>query len=143
MRLLTLTGAAGSGKTRLALEVVGGSEGGGGGTMLVELARIADAGLVARTIADELGVKEGSGHSAREALLEYLRERRTLLLLDNFEHVLDGCSVLCASCWPARAASSCSSRAALRSACRRNGCTRLRRSSCRIGRSARRLPELR
>ena len=94
VRLLTLTGAAGSGKTRLALEVVGGSEGRAAGAVLVELGRIADAGLVARTIADELGVKEGSGHSAREALLEYLRERRTLLLLDNFEHVLDAASFL-------------------------------------------------
>ena len=94
VRLLTLTGAAGSGKTRLALEVVGGSEGRAAGAVLVELARIADAGLVARTIADELGVKEGSGHSARAALLEYLHDRQTLLLLDNFEHVLEAASLL-------------------------------------------------
>ena len=88
VRLLTLTGAAGSGKTRLALEVISGFEGTATGAVLVELGRIADAGLVARTIADELGVTVGSGHSAREALLEYLRDRQTLLLLDNFEHVL-------------------------------------------------------
>ena len=94
MRLLTLTGAAGSGKTRLALEVIGGFEGRAAGAVLVELGRIADAGLVARTIADELGVKERSGHSAREALLEYLRDRQTLLLLDNFEHVLEAASFL-------------------------------------------------
>ena len=94
VRLLTLTGAAGSGKTRLALEVIGGFEGTATGAVLVELGRIADAGLVARKIADELGVKEGSGHSAREALLEYLRDRQTLLLLDNFEHVLDAASLL-------------------------------------------------
>ena len=94
LRLLTLTGAAGSGKTRLALEVTGVSEGRAAGAVLVELGRITDAGLVARTIADELGVKERPGHSAREALLEYLRDRQTLLLLDNFEHVLDAASFL-------------------------------------------------
>ena len=74
VRLLTLTGAAGSGKTRLALEVTGVSEGRAAGAVLVELGRITDAVLVARTIANELGVKERPGHSAREALLEYLRE---------------------------------------------------------------------
>ena len=94
MRLLTLTGAAGSGKTRLALEVTGVSEGKATGAVLVELGRITDAVLVARAIANELGVKERPGHSAREALLEYLRERQTLLLLDNFEHVLDAASFL-------------------------------------------------
>ena len=93
VRLLTLTGAAGSGKTRLALEVIGGVEGTVADAVLVELGRIADAGLVARKIADELGVKEGSGHSARAALLEYLRDRQTLLLLDNFEHVLEAASL--------------------------------------------------
>jgi predicted ATPase/DNA-binding SARP family transcriptional activator len=94
LRLVTLTGAAGSGKTRLALEVIGGFEGQAAGAVLVELARIADAGLVARKIADELGVEERSGHSAREALLEYLRDRQALLLLDNFEHVLEAASFL-------------------------------------------------
>ena len=94
VRLLTLTGAAGSGKTRLALEVTGVSEGKATGAVLVELGRITDAVLVPRAIADELGVKERPGHSAREALVEYLRERQTLLLLDNFEHVLDAASFL-------------------------------------------------
>ncbi len=91
VRLLTLTGAAGSGKTRLALEVTGVSEG-RAGAVLVELGRITEAGLVARTIADEVGVKERPGHSAREALVEYLRDRQALLLLDNFEHVLAAAS---------------------------------------------------
>jgi predicted ATPase/DNA-binding SARP family transcriptional activator len=88
VRLLTLTGTAGSGKTRLALEVASALEGEPADTVLVELARINDARFVARTIIGELGVKEGSGQSARDALLEHLRERRALLLLDNFEHVL-------------------------------------------------------
>ena len=92
VRLLTMTGSAGSGKTRLALEVTGVSEGNATGAVLVELGRVTGAVLVPRAIADELGVKERPGHSAREALLEYLRERQTLLLLDNFEHVLDAAS---------------------------------------------------
>ncbi len=92
VRLLTLTGAAGSGKTRLALEATGGTESRAAGVVLVELGRISDAGLIARTTADELGVKERPGHSAREALLEYLRDRQALLLLDNFEHVLEAAS---------------------------------------------------
>jgi predicted ATPase/DNA-binding SARP family transcriptional activator len=94
VRLLTLTGAAGSGKTRLALEVTGVSEGRTPGAVLVELGRVTDAVLVARAIADELGVKERPGHSAREALVEYLRDRKALLLLDNFEHVLEAASFL-------------------------------------------------
>ena len=94
VRLLTLTGAAGSGKTRLALEVTGVSEGRTTGAVLVELGRITAAALVARAIADELGVKERPGHSAREALVEYLRDRQALLLLDNFEHVLEAASLL-------------------------------------------------
>ncbi len=93
VRLLTLTGAAGSGKTRLALEVTG-FEGKASGAVVVELGRIIEAGLVARTIADKLGVQERSGHSAREALLEYLADRQALLLLDNFEHVLEAASFL-------------------------------------------------
>ena len=84
VRLLTLTGAAGSGKTRLAVEVTSTFE----GAVLIELARITDAGLVARTIADRLEVTEQAGCSAREGLLEHLRDRHALLLLDNFEHVL-------------------------------------------------------
>ena len=88
MRLLTLTGAAGSGKTRLALEVTGGLEGEHACAVVVELGRIRDARLVARAIVGELGIQERSGRTAREELLEYLRDRQALLLLDNFEHVL-------------------------------------------------------
>ena len=84
VRLLTLTGPAGAGKTRLALETTTALE----DAVVVELARINDARVVARTIAGELAIKETPGQSAREALLEHLRERRVLLLLDNFEHVL-------------------------------------------------------
>ena len=94
VRILTLTGAGGSGKTRLALEVTGSFEGQVRGTVLVELGRSTDAALVPRAIANELGVKERPGNSAREALLEHLRDRQMLLLLDNFEHVLGAASFL-------------------------------------------------
>ena len=106
--------------------------------MLVELGRITDAALVARTIADELGVKERPGHSAREALLEHLRDRQALLLLDNFEHVLDAASLLRELLAGAPGVKLLvTSRAPL--GVPRNGCTRCRRSSCRIGRSVPRL----
>jgi predicted ATPase/DNA-binding SARP family transcriptional activator len=94
VRLLTLTGPAGSGKTRLALEVTSALEEVRPGLVLVELARINHARVVPRAIIDELGIKEGSGQSAREALLEHLRERRALLLLDNFEHVLSAAGLV-------------------------------------------------
>jgi DNA-binding transcriptional LysR family regulator/predicted ATPase len=81
--LVTLTGPGGSGKTRLALEVasrlVDDFE---DGVFLVELAGLRDAKLVVPTVAHTLGVEEA-------ALEERLRGQRVLLLLDNFEHVVD------------------------------------------------------
>jgi predicted ATPase/DNA-binding SARP family transcriptional activator len=88
VRLLTLTGAAGSGKTRLALEATRALDGDPTRVVLVELARVTDARLVARTIAAELAVEVRPRRTPREALLEYLQGRQALLLLDNFEHVL-------------------------------------------------------
>jgi predicted ATPase/DNA-binding SARP family transcriptional activator len=94
VRLLTLTGAAGSGKTRLALEVTAALESDHAGAVLVELGRITDARLVARTIAAELGVEERRGRTARESLLDFLQDRQALLLLDNFEHVLSAAGLI-------------------------------------------------
>lgn len=88
VRLLTLTGAAGSGKTRLALEVTGGLESEAAEVVLVELGRVADARFVARAIVGALGIEELPGSTAGDRLLDHLRDRRALLLLDNFEHVL-------------------------------------------------------
>jgi predicted ATPase/DNA-binding SARP family transcriptional activator len=90
VRLLSLTGPAGAGKTRLAAEVTSASD----DAVLVELGRITDARAVARAIIGELGVKEGAGQTAREALLGRLRERPALLLLDNFEHVLPAAALV-------------------------------------------------
>jgi predicted ATPase/DNA-binding SARP family transcriptional activator len=93
VRLLTLTGAAGSGKTRLAIEAIHGADS-APDALFVELAPITDGSLVARTIADDLGVRQRPGRTAKQALIEYLRERRMLLLLDNFEQVLAAATLL-------------------------------------------------
>jgi predicted ATPase/class 3 adenylate cyclase len=91
-RLLTLTGAGGCGKTRLSLQVAADSlERFPDGAWLVELAPLADAGLVPQTIATVLGLKEATGKPISQTLVEHLKDKRLLLLLDNCEHLLGGC----------------------------------------------------
>lgn len=90
-RLLTLTGPGGSGKTRLALQVAGDViEQFRNGVFFVALGPIADPKLIASTIAQPLGIKESAGKSIAESLQEYLRGKSLLLILDNFEQVIDG-----------------------------------------------------
>jgi predicted ATPase/DNA-binding XRE family transcriptional regulator len=92
VRLLTLTGTGGVGKTRLALEVARASLAAGlsaDGVAFVALAPLGDATLVVPTIARSLGLREAGGQSPREALRAYLSEKRFLLVLDNVEHVLE------------------------------------------------------
>lgn len=89
VHLLTLFGPAGIGKTRLALEVA--AEVGdafSGGVFFVPLAGIADAGLVASTIAGALHVGGEIRQSPEEFLRRHLRDLDALLILDNFEHLL-------------------------------------------------------
>ena len=89
-RLLTLTGPGGSGKTRLAMELAHASvDAYADGTALVVLAPLADQELVAAAIAQVLGVRERADMSVREALVAHLVRRQLLLLLDNFEHLLE------------------------------------------------------
>lgn len=91
VRLLTLTGAPGIGKTRLALQVAAGVvERFEDGVFLVELAAIVDPDMVLPTVARTLGLKEAADRTTEGVLLEHVRERKMLLLLDNFEQVLDG-----------------------------------------------------
>jgi predicted ATPase/DNA-binding SARP family transcriptional activator/DNA-binding CsgD family transcriptional regulator len=89
-RLLTLTGAAGSGKTRLALELgrdlVGAYP---EGVWIVELAALFDPELVCRTLAATLGVYEWLGRCPTEALAHALCTKTMLLILDNCEHLID------------------------------------------------------
>jgi predicted ATPase/DNA-binding SARP family transcriptional activator len=93
-RLLTLTGAAGSGKTRLALELATREATAYEELAWVELAPVAHGALVPGTVLTALGVAEQPGRSATDALIAVLRDRRTLLILDNCEHLIDACASL-------------------------------------------------
>ena len=91
VRLLTLTGPGGTGKTRLALQVAADLlEEFKDGVFFVILATITDPELVASTIAGPLGIKESGDQPLEESLKAYLRDRNLLLVLDNFEQVLEG-----------------------------------------------------
>src|SRR5262245_2659981 len=90
VRLVTLTGPGGIGKTRLAIRL--GEEVATvflAAVWFVPLAPIRDPALVAVTIAQTLELRETASRTAVESIRECLRERRALLVLDNFEHVLD------------------------------------------------------
>ncbi len=90
IRLLTLTGPGGIGKTRLAVEVAVESEDDfPDGIFFVDLAPLSDARQVPVAIAQVVGARESSGHDAIQNAAVALRDRRALLLLDNCEHVLD------------------------------------------------------
>ncbi|MBK9711302.1 MAG: helix-turn-helix domain-containing protein [Kouleothrix sp.] len=89
-RLLTLVGPPGIGKTRLALHVAGVlRDAFGDGVYFVDLSAVRDPDLVIGAIAQALGLQELSGRPLSESLRDYLRDRRLLLLLDNFEQVVD------------------------------------------------------
>jgi predicted ATPase/class 3 adenylate cyclase len=95
VRLLTLTGPGGTGKTRLALQAAADLlEEFEDGVFFVALAAITDPELVPSTIAEPLGVMESAGQSLMESLKSYLRQKHLLLVLDNFEQVLEGASVV-------------------------------------------------
>jgi predicted ATPase/DNA-binding SARP family transcriptional activator len=89
-RLLTLTGTGGSGKTRLALEVARELFGTyPDGVWLVELAPLSEGALVAQAVATVLGVQERPERSLTDTLVDFLRAKRALLVLDNCEHLVD------------------------------------------------------
>lgn len=93
-RLLTLTGAGGSGKTRLALEVATRAAAAGASLAWMDLASLADPDLLPDQLAAALGVRPAPGSTATEALVHALRTRELLLVLDNCERLVDRCAKL-------------------------------------------------
>ncbi len=94
VRLVTLTGPGGTGKTRLALQAAAELlEDFPDGVFSVELAALTDPSLVPSTIAQTLRVMEGAGKPLIESLKDYLHDKHLLLVLDNFEQVASAASV--------------------------------------------------
>ena len=92
-RLVTLTGSAGVGKTRLALAVAAEAlDSQPGGVWWVELAPLADPDAVGRAALTALGAREVAGASAAQQLAVDLGEHPSLLVLDNCEHLVTGCA---------------------------------------------------
>ena len=95
VRLVTLTGPGGVGKTRLALRVAHQvSSQFRDGSCWVELASVADAGDVESTVARALGVTPLRGESTTNGVCRYLAHKRLLMVIDNFEHVLESAVVV-------------------------------------------------
>jgi predicted ATPase len=95
VRLLTLTGPGGVGKTRLALEVAAVMfDEFQDGVYVVSLASLGDPDHVASAIAETVGAQESGGRVLLETLQDFLRDQRLLLVLDNFEHLMAASSVV-------------------------------------------------
>jgi predicted ATPase/DNA-binding SARP family transcriptional activator len=94
-RLVTLTGAGGVGKTRLALQVAEGMlDPYPDGVWLANLALISDPEQLLSTAGRAMGLQADVGPQAQEKLIEYLQHRQLLLMLDNCEHLVEACAVL-------------------------------------------------
>ncbi len=94
-RLLTLTGPGGTGKTRLSLQAAAALlKDFPQGAWLVELAPIADPRMVVQSVAGVLTVRETAGRTLRDALIDFLRYKTLLLILDNCEHLIESCTRL-------------------------------------------------
>jgi predicted ATPase len=94
-RIVTIVGAGGVGKTRVAL--VAAAQAAArypDGPWIVELSNLRDPALLPNTVASVIGLPEQDARSTLDALLEYLRDRRLLLILDTCEHLLDACAAL-------------------------------------------------
>jgi predicted ATPase len=94
-RLVTIVGPGGVGKTRVArVAAAQAAASYPDGPWIVELSNLRDPALLPNTVASVLGLPEQDARSALDALLEYLRDRRLLLILDTCEHLLDACAAL-------------------------------------------------
>jgi predicted ATPase/class 3 adenylate cyclase len=97
-RLLTLTGPGGCGKTRLALQAAAELvDEFADGVWLVELGALTDPGLVTQAVASVLGIREESGRPLAASLVDAIRSRRLMLILDNCEHLVDASARLAES----------------------------------------------
>jgi predicted ATPase/DNA-binding CsgD family transcriptional regulator len=95
IRLVTIVGPSGVGKTRLSLELAHQlASNFRDGAFFISLAPLNDPALVASAIAHVFGIRETSGRPLQEILADSLRERQLLLLLDNFEHLLSAASLV-------------------------------------------------
>jgi len=94
-RLVTLTGAGGAGKTRLALRVAAGlQDDATDGVWFADLAPLQDPALVAVTVTDVLGIRQQRGRPVLDTLVDAVGGRSLLVLLDNCEHLIDACAKL-------------------------------------------------
>jgi predicted ATPase/class 3 adenylate cyclase/DNA-binding CsgD family transcriptional regulator len=94
-RLVTLTGAGGVGKTRLAIQVAGQVAGEfGGGVWYVDLAPITDPAVVPIAVARALGLPDQPGRSTMDTITRFVADRQMLVVLDNCEHLLDASTEL-------------------------------------------------
>ncbi len=93
--LVTLTGAGGSGKTRLAIQLANMvSEAFADGVWLVDLASLHESALVPQLVAQVLGMRPAPDQPLSESLLVYVRSKQLLLVLDNCEHLIEACALL-------------------------------------------------
>jgi predicted ATPase/class 3 adenylate cyclase/DNA-binding CsgD family transcriptional regulator len=94
-RLVTLTGAGGAGKTRLAVEIAARIAADfRDGVWYVDLAPVTHPGVVPVTVARALGLPDQPGRSTMDTLLRFVRDRQMLVVLDNCEHLLDASAEL-------------------------------------------------
>lgn len=92
-RLLTLTGSGGTGKTRLSLQVaMEVMDAFKDGVWFTELAPLTDSALIPQAVASEIGLREEQGRSIIKVLSDYLSPKTTLIILDNCEHLIEGCA---------------------------------------------------
>ncbi|MFY9927548.1 MAG: adenylate/guanylate cyclase domain-containing protein [Streptosporangiaceae bacterium] len=92
-RLVTLSGAGGTGKTRLSLQAAAELlDGSGDGVWLVELAAVSDGDTVPLAISETLGIAGHQGRPVLESLLDALEPQDLLIVLDNCEHLIDACA---------------------------------------------------
>src|SRR5207253_3783830 len=93
-RLLTITGAGGSGKTRLALELAHRVQETYDEVLWLDFASLADPDLIAEQLAGALGLREAPRQDALPMIVDSLRDRSILLLFDNCEHLVDACATV-------------------------------------------------